>query len=112
MTETNATEVRAVFLIYCLQRLADGSYIALKLQYKPLGVFGREWVDYETHPSRFKFKRALSEQQVVALSHKGDAAAECIYLYGDGSRPTASTANWQAYSARLERLAGYGITPV
>lgn len=109
---TNTTSVRAVFLIYCLQRLADGSYIALNRQYKPLGAFGREWVDYDTHPSRFKFKRALSERQVVALSHKGDADARCIHLYGDGSIPADSAANWQAYSARLARLAGYGIVPV
>jgi hypothetical protein len=109
---TNTTSVRAVFLIYCLQRLADGSYIALNRKYKPLGVFGRERVDYDTHPGRFQFKRALSQRQVVALSHKGDADAGCIYLYDSNSLPTDSAANWRAYSTRLERLAGYGILPV
>lgn len=104
-------EFRRIFLIYCLQRLADGSYIALNRLYKPLGVASSAWVEYESAPGRFKFKRALSERQIVALSHKGDASAECIYLYADGSVPTDSAAHWAAYSARLQRLAGYDVIP-
>lgn len=106
-------EFRQVFLPYCLERLADGSYIVLNRLYKPLGVAGTSWVDYESAPGRFKFKRALSAAQIGALAHDGDTSAERIYLYNDGSVPTDSAAAWAAYSARLQRLAGYkGVGPV
>ena len=99
------------FLVYCLQRLEDGSYLALNRQYKPLGVFSTEWVEYETHPSRFKFKRALSASQIAFLSYKGDASPERIYLYAGTCNPTLSDADWRAYSARLQRLASYKVEP-
>lgn len=102
-------EVRKIFMPYCLQRLKDGCYLFLNRKYKPLGVFSRDWVDYETHPSKFKFKRALSERQAALLSHKGDTDRECIYLYGDACIPTDSESNWDAYSARLKRLAAYEV---
>lgn len=110
--DSRESTVRKIFLIYCLERLNDGSYIPLNRNYKPLGVFGREWVEYESHPSRFKFKRTLSAQQVAALSCKGDTDPQRIYLYLDGSAPTGSAANWRAYSERLERLAGLKIEQV
>jgi hypothetical protein len=102
-------DFRHAFLVYCLDQLPDGSYVALNRRYKPLGFVSTEWVDYEAHPVRFKFKRALSERQVVALSCKGDASAHRIYLYNDGCVPTASDAHWRAYSERLQRLAGYTL---
>ena len=105
----NVSEFRQVFLVYCLLRLADGSYIAVNRRYKPVGVTSVEWVDYENFAARFKFKRALSANQIAALSYKGDTSADRIYLYNDGCIPTDSTANWAAYSARLQRLAGYKI---
>lgn len=108
MTETTA-ELRQIILIYCLQRLADGSYIALNRNYKPIGLATREWVEYETAPGRFKFKRALSAAQVAALSCHGDAEAERIYLYNDGCVPTGSAIHWKAYADRLQRLAGYKV---
>lgn len=105
-----ATDFRSVFLIYCLQRLPDGSYIALNRKYKPLGQAGAAWVDYETAPGRFKFKRALSAAQVVAISWNGNPDAERVFLYNDGCVPTDSAADWAAYSARLQRLAGLKVT--
>ena len=108
---TSTDEFRRIFLPYCLERLADGSYIVLNRLYKPLGAAAAQWVEYETAPGRFKFKRTLSERQIVALSHDGNAAPERIYLYNDGSIPTASAAAWAAYSARLQRLAGLKVVP-
>ena len=104
-------EFRWQFLIYCLNRLPDGSYIALNRDYKPLGFPRQPFVEYETAPGRFKFKRALSQDQIAALSYKGDTSAERIYLYNDGCVPTRSASAWRDYSARLERLAGYRIVP-
>ncbi|MBP6651008.1 MAG: hypothetical protein KA181_01070 [Xylophilus sp.] len=66
MPAFTAGRFRYAFLIYCLIRLKDGCYIAVNRQYKPLGVMSGEWVEYETHPSIFKFKRALSAKQVAA----------------------------------------------
>lgn len=107
-----ATDFRSLFLVYCLQRLADGSYIALNRRYKPLGQASSAWVEYETAPGRFKFKRALSAAQVVAISWNGNADPDRIFLYNDGCVPTASDADWAAYSARLQRLAGYRVMPI
>lgn len=101
------SEFRQLLLVYCLDRMPDGSYVALNRRYKPVGLNSTEWVNYEDFPVRFKFKRALSARQVAALSYKGDASPERIYLYGDGCIPTTSDADWAAYARRLQRLAGY-----
>lgn len=106
----NTSDFRLLFLVYCLQRQPDGTYAALNRRYKPVGFVSTEWVDYQSFPVCFKFKRALSERQIVALSCKGDASPECIYLYNDSCIPTASDAHWRAYSDRLQRLAGYLVT--
>ncbi|MCF8156418.1 MAG: hypothetical protein K9K35_10470 [Rhodoferax sp.] len=94
---------------YCLERLQDGSYLLLNRQYKPLGVMSKEWVDYETQPSRMRFKRALSAKQIAALSWCASTDPARIYLYNDGCVPTATDSAWSAYSARLNRLAKYRI---
>ncbi|MEW6479757.1 MAG: hypothetical protein AB1455_09930 [Pseudomonadota bacterium] len=110
MADATVSEFRQVFLIYCLDRMPDGSYVALNRRYKPVGLTSTTWVDYEAFPVRFKFKRALSAAQIASLSCKGDSSPERIYLYNDGCVPTDSAANWSAYSERLERLAGYKIS--
>lgn len=103
------SEFRELFLIYCLDRMPDGSYVALNRRYKPVGLTGTERVKYEDFPVRFKFKRALSARQIVTLSCKGDPTAERIQLYADGSVPTRSAAAWSDYSKRLQRLAAYRV---
>ena len=108
-TKETVSELRQLVLIYCLQRQPDGSYIALNRRYKPLGFAATERVDYDAYPIRFKFKRALSAAQVAALSFAGESDPQRIYLYNDGCIPTDSAAHWAAYSARLERLAGYKV---
>lgn len=109
MPREAASEFRQVFLVYCLDQMADGSYVALNRRYKPVGVSSTEWVDYEALPVGFQFKRALSQRQIAALSCKGDTSAQRIYLYNDGCIPTSSVAHWRAYSERLQRLAGYMV---
>lgn len=109
MSNPRESNFSQVFLIYCLDLLPDGSYVALNRFYKPVGLTSTDWVEYEQFPVCFKFKRALSAKQIAALSCHGHTAAERIYLYADGSVPTASAANWAVYASRLERLAGYKI---
>ena len=106
---TTTSEFRHVFLIYCLQRQEDGSYVALNRRYKPVGFNSTEWVKFEDFPVGFKFKRALSASQIAALSFKGDTSPETIYLYNDGCVPTDSPIAWAAYAERLGRLASYKI---
>ena len=61
-------DLRATLLPYCLQRLPDGSYIALNRDYKPLGFIGCGWVRYEDYPARFRFVRKPSPATIRALS--------------------------------------------
>ena len=109
MVNPRESDFRQVFLIYCLDKMPDGSYVALNRRYKPVGLTSVDWVEYEKFPVRFKFKRALSAKQIAALSCHGDTTSQRIYLYNDGSVPTASASNWSIYAKRLERLAGYTI---
>lgn len=97
--------MREVFLPYCLLRQADGSYVVCNRRYKPLGMTVKDWVDYEALPVRIRFKR-LTAVTARNLSWCGSEDLERIYLYNDGTVPTDSAANWKAYSARLEILAG------
>lgn len=97
------SEFRVVFLPYCLQRIEGGAYAVLNRKYKPVGV-----VEGDPQLSAFavKFKKELSAKQVGELSWDGRADAECIYLYGDGCMPTRGQAEWDAYSKRIQLLAG------
>ena len=106
MTQTTTTEFRDYFLVYGLERQPDGFYVALNRHYKPVGMTCGDWVKYEDHPVRLQFKRALTPKQAASLSASGDPSTDRIYLYNDGCVPTSSAAAWNAYSARLQRLAG------
>lgn len=106
-----ANDLRRAFLPYCLKRLEDGSYVLLNRSYKPLGVFADDWVTYETHPSRFRFVRALTKATAEALCVYGGTQPDGLFLYDDGSIPTESAAGWKAYSARLQRLSSLEVKP-
>lgn len=108
MRET-VSDFRKLFFPYCLERQADGAYLVLNRRYLPVGCTGSQWVEHEGFAVRFKFKRALTAAQVVALSFDRNPAPERIYLYGDGCAPTSSAAAWLAYSQRLARLARYQV---
>ena len=94
-------DLRTFVLPYCLERQADGAYRVLNRRYEPL--MGSD--------GRVEFARALSPEQVKAISfdgQMGDAQGR-IYLYNDGCVPTASAGHWAAYSTRLQRLASWHI---
>lgn len=110
MSDMREHNLGALCLIYCLDRLADGSYVALNRHYKPIGYASTEWVEYENLPIRFKFKRELRPADVAALSVHGDPSAERIYLHL-GPNPT-DEADWVAYSKRLRMLAAMTVSPV
>lgn len=102
---------RWMFLPYCLQRQPDGSYVVTNRRYKPIGITRKDHVDYEEYPVRVRFKR-LTAVTARALDHAGRENLDAIYLYNDGCVPTASDADWTAYSRRLQRLAGLKVEAV
>lgn len=98
------SEFRHVFLPYCLEQQPDGRWIVLNRNYKPLGVFGSEWVKYEDHPSLTPI--ALAPEVMAALCAPGSRCTDKrLFLYNDRCTPTDSAAHWAGYQARLEVLA-------
>lgn len=99
----NPTSVLRLLFPYCLHREADGSYVALNRQYKPLGLSSSERFEHLDLPVSFRFAEPLTPATIKALSWKGDPDPENIVLYGD-SVPTIPK-DFDAYLARLKRLA-------
>lgn len=95
-------EFRHYFMPYCIQRLKDGRYIVLNRQYKPLGTFSGEWVDYDTHHSACKLKITPAAAKKIAWN--GSDNLDVIHLYNDGTVPTSSPEHLRAYFQRLSVL--------
>jgi hypothetical protein len=98
------SDFRAVFLPYCLEKQADGRYVVLNREYKPVGFLTTEFVTYDQHPVLVKLK-GLTAKRAALLSAKGDPGIERIYLYNDACVPTHDNASMKAYLAKLEILA-------
>jgi hypothetical protein len=101
-------DFRAVFFPYCLKKQEDGRYAVLNREYKPVGFFTREWVEYEKHPVLVKLK-GLTKAKAVKLSDNGKANLDVIYLYNDDTNPVRNKANMRAYLAKIEILAGLSV---
>jgi len=97
-------DFRSVHLPYCLTKQADGKYVVLNREYKPIGFKTKDWIDYEKYPVAVKIK-GLTAKVAAKISYKGSVDLENIYLYNDGCIPTKSAKNMQAYLNRLEVLA-------
>lgn len=93
-------ELRHTHFLYCLDRQADGSYVLLNRNYKPLGFMTEEYVRYEDHPVGVKLK-GLGPKVAAKISYRGDESLDRIYLYNDGCIPTDGAANMKAYLERL-----------
>ncbi len=91
---------------YCLERLADGSYLPLNRRYKPIGQATLDFVDYETvKAGRVKITPAKARK----LEYRPTLDPARIYLYNDGCLPDASAEHWQRYAERLALLAKLSI---
>ncbi len=97
-------DFRAVFLPYCLEKQADGRYVVLNREYKPVGFFTSKFVTYDKHPVAVKLK-GLTAKKAALLSAKGDPDVDKIFLYNDACVPTQDKASMKAYLAKLEILA-------
>lgn len=94
------------YLPYCLERLADGSYVPLNRSYKPVGLVTGNRVDYELAPIRGRL--LLTTEQLREIDHTGNPDGDgTAFLYDDGSFPSRSPENWDAYLDRLSVLAGF-----
>ena len=82
----------SVFLPYCLQKQANGSWVVLNRKYQPIGPVITKIDD-------------LTLELVNQLSVNGADDIDAIYLYNDGTNPTISAVNLSAYANKLALLA-------
>jgi hypothetical protein len=94
-----------VFLPYCVERVDGDLWVVLNRGYKPLGHANRDWVDYRAHAVRMR----LTQKAMQQIDCQGRIGPERVWLYDDGCVPTTSAAAWQAYQARLARLAAVKV---
>jgi len=97
-------DFRSVHLPYCIRKLPNGSYVVLNRDYKPIGFRTTRQVDCEAYPIGVKFKR-LTVKTVAKLSCQASPDINNIYLYHDGSQPTANAKNMEEYLERIRVLA-------
>ena len=102
-------DFRSVCLPYCLQQQADGTYVVLNREYKPLGFRTKEFVQYAQYPVGLPLK-GLTAAKAKKISARGEENLNYIYLYNDGCIPTDSKSAWEAYSQRLKLLADLEMT--
>ncbi len=98
-------EARQVFLPYCIQQIADGRYVVLNRNYKPLGFRTRDWVDYGDYAVPLR----ITAKQAEKLSYEGSPNTSFVCFYNDGCIPTASVMHMRAYLDRLAAFAKLGI---
>jgi len=95
-------ELRRTHMPYCIHRTADGRYIVLNRNYKPLGVQTGDWVTYENHPSAVELN--ITKIRAAKLDCQGRENTDRIYLYNDGCIPTDGDAHMKAFLGRLSVL--------
>lgn len=95
--------LRALYFPYCLRRLDDGSWIILNRNYRPVGHGGSSYPDHEGIHPNFRIPN-LTNSQIRALSHTGEADGNDVYLYNDGCVPTNGVRHMDDYLRRLRTL--------
>jgi len=89
---------------YCLQKLSSGKWVFLNRYYKPLGMSGCGFVNYENYAQKITgLGRATQEK----LSHNGRISEPVpgdlsLWLYNDGCVPTQSASKMNAYMDKLK----------
>ncbi len=99
-----STDFRAVYFPYCIERMADGTWVILNRQYKPVGFNTGDFIRYEDFPVSAKLE-GIGPGVLKKLAYDGDGGGGKVYLYDDGCVPTHSKANMDAYLKKLAILA-------
>ncbi|CDH43252.1 hypothetical protein [Candidatus Contendibacter odensensis] len=97
-------DFRSVFMPYCLVKQANGKYVVLNREYKPIGFFTTEWINYEDYPIAVEIE-GIGPATAKKLSVTCESDIEKIFLYNDGCVPTQSDKNMKNYLKKLEILA-------
>ena len=103
-----STDFRAVYFPYCIEKQADGTWVVLNRQYKPVGFNTGDFIRYEEFPISAKLK-GIGPRVMKKLSYSGEAQGDRVYLYNDGCVPTHSTADMNSYLKKLAILAKLGL---
>lgn len=101
-------DFRAVFMPYCLQKQPDCRYAVLNREYKPVGFYTTDWIDYAKHPVLVRLK-GLTKAKAAKLSVDVEVNVDLLYLYDDETNPVKNSANMRAYLEKLEMLASLGV---
>lgn len=97
------TGYRATHLIYCLELLECGRYVALNRNYKPIGFLTDDHVNFAEYPVLLDVR--ITAGMAARISYKGDDSTARIYLYNDGCVPMPGEKSWSTYCERLGVLA-------
>lgn len=97
-------DFRAIFLPYCLEKQANGSYVILNRNYKPIGFNTTESVVFAQYPISVKIP-GIKPAVAAKLSISRGLDTKKIFLYDDQTVPTRSKKNMTAYLNKLEILA-------
>lgn len=103
-----STDFREVYFPYCIEKQADGTWVVLNRQYKPVGFNTSEFIHYKEFPVSSKLK-GIGQVIMKKLSYSGEVEGDRVYLYNDGCVPTQSAANMNSYLKKLAILAKLGI---
>ena len=76
---------RQIHLPYCLERQKNGEYVVLNRQYKPVGFYTYNFINYDEFPISVPFK--ITKATAKKLSFDGSDDLQTIYLYNDGCLP-------------------------
>jgi hypothetical protein len=103
-----ATDFRAVYFPYCIEKQSDDSWVVLNRQYKPVGFNTSEFIKYEEYPVSAKLS-GISPGVMKKLSYSGSAEGGRVYLYNDECNPVNSKQDMDAYLKKLVILAKLGL---
>lgn len=104
-------DVRAIAMPYCIKRTEDGRYRLLNRNYKPLGFFQPQMVNYDDFPIAIPIE-GITQKVAKQLSHNQNEDLNEIFLYNDGSNPISNKENMDAYLKRLETLMSMSVSVV
>ena len=103
---------RVKFLPYCLQPLADGSFVLLNRDYKYVGNLSSSRVSYESSVDRIRFKKNLTPLRISKLDYREKPDSDgVIYFYSDGCVPFSSAKATSDYFQRLAVLDSLEMIP-